>query len=93
MQNDEWSSKNDYINMFEWSINNDAGDALPLQQEFWDYLFKVNTQFGDGLIVYEQDHIWQTQVLMDILVNNTDFGNEWLFQIMYELSTTSFKLS
>ena len=74
MQNDEWSSKNHYIDMFqfEWSINNDA---------------------GDGLIGYEQDHIWQTQVLMDILVNNTDFGNEWLFQIMYELSTTSFKLS
>ena len=81
MQNDEWSSRNDYIDMFEWSINEDAGDALPMEQEFWDYLFKVNTELSEGLIVYEQDHIWQTQVLMDILVNNTYFGNEWLSQI------------
>ena len=58
---------------FVWG-NNGAG--LPADENFWDYLFSINSDWG--LRVYEQDWLMTTQQAMPVLNNNVTFGRRWL---------------
>ena len=60
---------------FIWS--QDLG--LPLTRDFWDYLFRMNDNWG--LTVYEQDHLSNTGHDLDILHNNVTFGRTWLLDM------------
>ena len=53
--------------------------ALPTTEEFWDYLFDINMDWG--LIVYEQDWESTSADEVPLLTNTTNFGRTWLTQM------------
>merc|ERR1712228_97673 len=50
--------------------------GLPLQQEFWNYLFDINMDWG--LTVYEQDWLSTVEDEVQLLSSSTSFGRQWL---------------
>ena len=54
-------------------------DALPLTYDFWDYLFEINNDWG--LIVYEQDWLSRSSETIEMTLNNTYFGRQWLLDM------------
>eukprot|EP01083_Nonionella_stella_P214717 773442_1 len=70
---------------FTWGTKS----SLPTTQEFWDYLFGINMDWG--LIVYEQDWESTSADQIPLLSNTTSFGHTWLTQMgraadQYDLS-------
>ena len=50
--------------------------GVPQTEDFWDYLFENNRDWG--LIVYEQDWLSTVQTDIPMLMNNATFGRQWL---------------
>lgn len=56
------------------------GGAVPLDQKFWDDLFKTAAQWG--LKVYEQDWLFnEFYIYVKQMVENVDLGKTWLHQM------------
>ena len=61
---------------FTWGNNT---SALPLQYEFWQYLFDINMDWG--LTVYEQDWLLTSMQQIPLLSSSITFGKQWLKQM------------
>ena len=72
---DNSTNKTSELFPFVWS--SDLG--LPLTRDFWDYLFRINDNWG--LTVYEQDHLSNTGHDLEILHGNVTFGRRWLLDM------------
>eukprot|EP01084_Bolivina_argentea_P230907 389540_1 len=66
----------------ECDYDKSTWEAVPSDTEkFWDYIFSNNNPSTYGLIVYEQDHLSQFTVDLNIFMNNTEFGRQYMLSM------------
>ena len=82
-ENRWWCNDTDYAKrnggQYDFIINDLNGTALPIDEQFWDDLFKNSTAWG--LKVYLQDHIEEQINYMPILGENLTLESTWLNQM------------
>ena len=82
-QNGWWSSRNDYslANGGNYLFETDFGQgaALPLEDRFWNDLFRNSTKWG--LSMYEQDWLYVQTDKMHVLGKNVTMARDWLMSM------------
>ncbi|XP_071111597.1 uncharacterized protein [Haliotis cracherodii] len=78
-----WSSKTTYAKQnggrFDFIVEEATSKAIPIDQDFWDYLFETSREWG--LTLYEQDWLNVEFNEMNVTLSDVSVGRTWLMQM------------